>query len=222
MLWNRTTTHRFADVDTCLGSDQSKWGWEFNGASANATAGTRGRVTLSTDGTAATQLPTPLKVSYPTDCSGTPPTMSIQLDAVVAGRLTVGGFDVAATLASLQAGPTPPVPPSPPPSPESPPPPAAPPETGSLVWEGKYCETNFWLNQYVSDPTDCVPFVRNEPSCVGSYFMHAGNSNGNCGCLASVVDCSDEANVHADSDMNVHLLLPAPPSSPPPSSPAMF
>ena len=54
-LEKSTTTHRFADVDTCLGSDQSKWGWEFNGASANATAGTRGRVTLSTDGTAATR-----------------------------------------------------------------------------------------------------------------------------------------------------------------------
>ena len=120
-LERSTTTHRFADVDTCLGSDQSNWGWEFNGASANATAGTRGRITLSTAGAAATQLPTPLKVSYPAECSSTSPTMSIQLDAVVAGRLTVGGFDVAATLASLQASPTPPLPPSPP-SPEAPPP----------------------------------------------------------------------------------------------------
>ena len=85
MLWNRTTTHRFADVDTCLGSDQSKWGWEFNGASANATAGTKGRVTLSTDGAAATQLPTPLKVSYPTDCSSTSGWMGLTCDGTTCG-----------------------------------------------------------------------------------------------------------------------------------------
>ena len=109
-LERKTTTHSFADVDQCLGTaDQGKWSWGFDGsATHNATAGTAGVVTLSNDGASALTMPTPLLVEHAADCSAVAPTLTLQLDTVALGSLTVGGFDVGATLLSLTTPPSPP------------------------------------------------------------------------------------------------------------------
>ena len=36
-LEGKTTTHEFADLDTCLGPDASKWSATFDGASSDVT-----------------------------------------------------------------------------------------------------------------------------------------------------------------------------------------
>ena len=73
-LEHKTTTVEFEDLDACLGSDESKWAWQYNGAAAN-------QVTLSNDATVAT-LKTPLKVMHAADCGSVPPTLTVQMDAV--------------------------------------------------------------------------------------------------------------------------------------------
>ena len=75
---DKTTTHEFADLDTCLGSDESKWSFKFDGAATN-------QVTLSND-TAVANLKTPLKVTHAADCSSVPPTLTVQMDTVHDGR----------------------------------------------------------------------------------------------------------------------------------------
>ena len=62
-----------------------------------------------------TVVPTPLKVTHAAECSSKAPTLSLQMDTVVLGSLTVGGYDVAATLALLSSfvSPPPPMPPPP-------------------------------------------------------------------------------------------------------------
>ena len=91
----QTTTHHFENIETCLGSDPADWAWQFDG--------TTSKTTLSNGTAAVTAVPTPLKVTHASDCSGTAPTLSLQLDTVALGSLTVGGFDVAATLVALGA-----------------------------------------------------------------------------------------------------------------------
>ena len=85
-LETKTTTHEFADLDTCLGPDASKWSAKFDGAIAN--------VTLSYDATAMATLKTPLKVTHAADCGNVPPTLTLQMDTTVVGTLNVGGMDV--------------------------------------------------------------------------------------------------------------------------------
>ena len=46
-------------------------------------------------------VPTPLKVTPAADCSGTAPTLTLQMDTVVPGSLMVGGFDLAVALRSI-------------------------------------------------------------------------------------------------------------------------
>ena len=85
-LEGKTTTHEFDDLDTCLGSDESKWSAKYDGASTN-------QVTLSNDAAVA-NLKTPLKVTHAADCGNVPPTLNVQMDTVHDGSLTLGGNTV--------------------------------------------------------------------------------------------------------------------------------
>ena len=96
-LEHKTTTHVFEDVNACLGSDPTIWAWQFDGTTSSTT--------LSTGTAVAAAVPTPLKVTHAADCASTAPTLSLQMDTVVLGSLTVGGFDVAATFLALGANP---------------------------------------------------------------------------------------------------------------------
>ena len=96
-LEKATLTHVFHDVNMCLGSDAAKWAWQFDGTTSSTT--------LSAGTAVAAAVPTPLKVTHAADCAGTAPTLSLQMDTVAVGTLTVGGFDVAAALTSLTAPP---------------------------------------------------------------------------------------------------------------------
>ena len=97
-LETKTTTHEFADLDTCLGPDASKWSAKFDGASSD--------VTLSYDAAVMTTLKTPLKVTHAADCGNVPPTLNVQMDTVLAHTLTLAepghvAIDVAARLRDL-------------------------------------------------------------------------------------------------------------------------
>ena len=82
-LETKTTTHEFADLDSCLGPDASKWSAKFDGAIAN--------VTLSYDAAVMATLKTPLKVTHAADCGNVPPTLNVQMDTVHDGSLTLSG-----------------------------------------------------------------------------------------------------------------------------------
>ena len=110
-LEHKTTTHHFADVDACLGSDPDNWAWQFDPASSSTT--------LSRDSTAVTAVPTPLRVTHAADCSGTAPTLSLQMDTVVLGSLTVGGLDVAKAFLDMGATPSTAAPPPAAPTPSA-------------------------------------------------------------------------------------------------------
>ena len=84
-------------MNACLGSDPTIWAWQFDGTTSSTT--------LSTGTAVAAAVPTPLKVTHAADCASTAPTLSLQMDTVVLGSLTVGGFDVAATFLALGANP---------------------------------------------------------------------------------------------------------------------
>ena len=96
-LEKATTAHVFEDVNACLGSNPANWAWQFDGTTSSTT--------LSTGTAVAAAVPTPLKVTHAADCASTAPTLSLQMDTVVLGSLTVGGFDVAATFLALGANP---------------------------------------------------------------------------------------------------------------------
>ena len=85
-LETKTTTHEFADLDTCLGPDASKWSAKFDGASSD--------VTLSYDAAVMATLKTPLKVTHAASCGNDPPTLNVQMDTVHDGSLTLGGNTV--------------------------------------------------------------------------------------------------------------------------------
>ena len=91
-LEHKTTTHHFEDVVTCLGNDPKNWEVQFDGTTSD--------VTLSNGSTVVT-VPAPLKVTHAANCAGTAPTLSLQMDTVALGTLTVGGFDVADALTNL-------------------------------------------------------------------------------------------------------------------------
>ena len=82
-LEHKTTTHHFENVVTCLGNDPKNWAVQFDGTTSN--------VTLSNGPTAVAAVPTPLKVTHATDCAGTAPKLSLQMDTVALGTLMVGG-----------------------------------------------------------------------------------------------------------------------------------
>ena len=85
-LETKTTTHEFDDLDACLGPDASKWSAKFDGASSN--------MTLSYDAAVMATLKTPLKVTHAADCGNDPPTLTVQMDTVHDGSLTLGGNEV--------------------------------------------------------------------------------------------------------------------------------
>ena len=88
----KTTTHVFADISGCLGSDQTQWRWQFDGSTAG----------LNVSGSNGTHsVPTPLKVTHAASCSSAAPILSLQLDTVVVGKLIVGGMDVGAMLLNM-------------------------------------------------------------------------------------------------------------------------
>ena len=91
-LEKATTTHVFHDVNMCLGDDPAKWAWQFDGTTSGTTLSGRHVVTGATE---VVTVPTPLKVTHAANCDSTAPTLSLQMDTVAVGTLTVGGFDVA-------------------------------------------------------------------------------------------------------------------------------
>ena len=100
-LEHKTTTHEFSDLDVCLGSDHTKWRWKYQASNA--------QVALSNnDSAVTTTVKTPLKVTHAASCNSTAPTLTLQMDTVVAGltvsgTLSVGGTDIAAGLANATA-----------------------------------------------------------------------------------------------------------------------
>ena len=96
----------------CLGDDPAKWAWQFDGTTSSTTLSGRHVVTGATE---VVEVPTPLKVTHAANCGSTAPTLSLQMDTVAVGTLTVGGIDVADALTTLPNTIT--GPPSSPPSP---------------------------------------------------------------------------------------------------------
>ena len=97
--------------------------------------------------------------------------------------------------------------------------------TGSLVLSGHDCNPKKWLNQYPSDPVDCVPYVRADSDCVGEYYVHVPATYGgityggdnNCGCIISndpyvVCSRSSSSDTQASADVgyysNIYWILP--------------
>ena len=68
---------------------------QFDGATSN--------ITLSNGSAAVAMVPTPLKVVHPPRCHFDGPILTLQMDTVALGTLTVGGFNVAETLQKLGA-----------------------------------------------------------------------------------------------------------------------
>ena len=70
-----------------------------------------------------------------------------------------------------------------------------------------YCDPGKWLNVYRSDPRECAPHVRADPSCVGGYYNHAAQNDNNCGCLTSDVDCTDEITTSSSPRKEIVIFL---------------
>jgi len=92
-LEHKTTTHVFDDVNACLGSDESVWSWKYENTAAN--------VVLSTGSTNVSTVPTPLKVTHAAQCSDFAPTLTLQMDTVMSGSLTVGGVNLLSSVQSI-------------------------------------------------------------------------------------------------------------------------
>jgi len=94
-LEHKTTTHIFEDIDSCLGSDDSTWGWRYDNTNAAS-------VVLESSGAAVATVPTPLKVTHASGCASRP-TLELQLNTGVAGNLTIGGDLVVNGLTAVQS-----------------------------------------------------------------------------------------------------------------------
>ena len=81
---------------------------------------------------------------------------------------------------------------------------------GSFLFSELSCMPLSGLGQYTEDPLRCISFVLSEPSCVGSYFNHAAQHDGDCVCVTSDVDCTDTSNLVSNYRTNVHGLLGEP------------
>lgn len=101
-LESKTTTHEFSDVDTCLGADESRWSFKYDGASTNQLTLSNGANTFS----GAVTLKTPLKVTHAADCNVTAPTLNVQMDTVHDGTFTLGGATVESAVRLLVGAPT--------------------------------------------------------------------------------------------------------------------
>jgi len=82
-LEHKTTTHEFLDLDSCLGSDHSKWTWSYRPD--------QGDVQLSTNDSPVSSVKTPLKVTHASACASSTPTLTLQLDTEASGSLSVSG-----------------------------------------------------------------------------------------------------------------------------------
>ena len=153
-LEHKTTTHVFEDIDGCLGPDRAQWHWQFDGTTSNATV---------TGSNGSRPVPTPLKVTHAANCSSEAPTLSLQLDTVVTGKMIVGGYDVGAILSSMVL--------SPPPSPPASPPASASSccrwtPTGACASQSHACTD---LHEYLEHKTTTHEFVEVAgSSCLGS------------------------------------------------------
>ena len=81
-LEHKTTTHVFEDVDSCLGTDDTAWGFRYHTADRNASvilSGSSGEVSM----------PTPLKVTHGSGCTAS--LLTMQLNTDIAGSLTLNG-----------------------------------------------------------------------------------------------------------------------------------
>lgn len=93
-LEDKTTTHEFEDLESCLGTDQAQWSYAYNPTTSASVALTQG-------GSVVAEVPTPLKVTHAAGCTA-PPTLELQLNTSVPA-LRIDGQDVAAQLAALAA-----------------------------------------------------------------------------------------------------------------------
>ena len=83
-LEGKTTTHVFADLDACMGTNVAGWTARFDGPSAN--------VLLYKDGTTpVASWPTPLKVTHDASCATNPPVLTVQHQTVHELGVTVNG-----------------------------------------------------------------------------------------------------------------------------------
>ena len=76
-LEHKTSVHEFADVESCLGTDDTAWSWAFDPIAAE--------VALSQAGSEVARVKTPIKVTHGAGCGAT---MDLQLNATVP-QLTV-------------------------------------------------------------------------------------------------------------------------------------
>ena len=117
-------------------------------------------MTLSNAAGVVATTPTPLKVTHAVNCAAEQPTLSLQLNTVALGSLTVNGINVGASLTALGcdgAGCSPPTP-SPPPSP----PPPSPPPTWSYrgaKWCGKATGATYAYFQRCNGNSDAAHSV---------------------------------------------------------------
>ena len=89
----KTTTHEFADIETCFGgNDYTNMAATYDGVSGNTT--------LLYSSTPVASFATPLKVIHASACSTTAPTLSVEMDTTMS-KLAVAGIDVGPTLTSL-------------------------------------------------------------------------------------------------------------------------
>ena len=107
-LEGKPLNYEFADVGNCLGDDEASWSWKFDGATGDISLSGDTPCTQPPCGASgvATQatFPTPFKVTVASDCSDTPPTLTLRMDTVTSGALEVGGMEVADTLTVTAEG----------------------------------------------------------------------------------------------------------------------
>ena len=99
-LEDKLSTHEFAALETCLGTDYANMRASFDGEGGN--------VTLSnSSGSVGSPFPTPLKVTHASGCNALP-ALTVQLpttvasDLSVAGSLTASGVDLVSRLLVLE------------------------------------------------------------------------------------------------------------------------
>ena len=77
----------------------------------------------------------------------------------------------------------------------------------SIVRSNYACTSNNWLGHYSPDPLECLAQIRAKGSaCNQQYFNHAGNGDGNCGCVTDTSkDCSVSSNQTPHTVVNIMM-----------------
>jgi len=66
---------------------------------------------------------------------------------------------------------------------------------------------NEWLSIYNSDPGVCFEEIQKRSKCSQSYFNHATNGDGNCGCILRVaVDCTIASNQVGQQNVRIYSI----------------